>query len=116
MIATRYTRAVMRVLANYPPGSRSLVVALEAIIGTAVERTKEENRDELAETVCQNLHVGPAKGLACGACFDVLETGKMPAEEDMPSPAAATTPAEKAEDDAIQRQVAMLLDQKDDDE
>ena len=102
--ATRYRSAIIRVLNNYQ--GKSLVVALDHVVATAVENAKEANVNELAEQVCQNLHEDAPKGLVCKKCFDALEAGRLPPDEE----AVPTVSKEEADEEAIiARQVKMLL-------
>lgn len=69
-MASRYTEPLMRILMTYPPGSPGLLVALETYIKTCLDRAHAEFNNELASTVCEGLHNGPAKGLKCLACYE----------------------------------------------
>jgi len=103
-MATKYLNAVVRVLNTYQFGSKSLVVALDALIGTAMENTKGENRDEIAESTCLGtLHpTAPASGLICRKCFDAVESGNLPPDED-----GGILP--KEEEDEIAKQVRAMI-------
>ena len=92
--STKYGMALQKVLMAYPLGSKSLMVALEAIVNTAMERAKEDKLDETAQQFCRELHPGPARGLVCKLCFEAMESGKLPPEE---AEAPTETPAEIAE-------------------
>lgn len=106
--STKYGTAIQKVLMAYPLGSKSLMVALEAIVNTAMERAKEEKLDDTAQQYCRELHPGPAQGLVCKLCFEAVETGKIPQEiEEAPESAA-----EVAERETILQQVHMLIDAK----
>ncbi len=65
-----YREPILRVLSLYPPGE-SLVTALTTLLNTAQERARIAARDEIAMTVCEGLHVGPAAGLKCRKCYEV---------------------------------------------
>lgn len=106
--STPYGMAIQKVLMAYPLGSKSLMVALEAVVSTAMNRAREEKIDDTAQQYCRELHPGPAQGLVCKLCFEAVETGKIPqtAEEE------PETPAEAAERETILQQVHMLIDAK----
>lgn len=105
---TKYGNAIMRVMAYYPPNSQSLLVAMEAVVLTAMNKAREDSKDDLAQDVCQGLHPDAAKGLVCKRCFDVVESGKMPQDsEDIA--AVVETPSDKKERDDIARQVASII-------
>ena len=109
---TRYGLAIAKVLASYPLGSKSLIVALEAVVQTAMGRVKEEARDEIAQDTCLGNHLGPGKGLICRQCYDILESGRTPAE-----PTEAPVSAEEtAERDSIRRQVEAMINSPEADE
>jgi hypothetical protein len=107
--STKYGMAIQKVLMHYPLGSKSLMVALEAIVNTAMERAKEERLDETAQQFCRELHEGPARGLVCKLCFEAVESGKLPSDE---TEAPTETAAEAAERESIVNQVHMLIDAK----
>jgi len=65
----RYNDPIRRVLAAYASGP-GLVDALEVLIKTAEDAAAGRARDEVASTVCEGLHEGPAGGLKCRACYD----------------------------------------------
>lgn len=67
--STRYGNPLVRVLQAYPPGSPSLIVALEAICSTAENHGHKKAKQELAEAVCEGLHEGPGTGLKCLDCY-----------------------------------------------
>lgn len=77
-LRTRYGAAVVRVLNAYKQGSFELVYALESVVLTAMEQTQSDDKDKLAMESCEGLHDGPASGLICRRCFDVVEAQKMP--------------------------------------
>jgi len=107
---TRYGAAVGKVLAAYPFGSRSLLVALEALIITAMENTKSEARNEIASDTCQGLHPGPANGLICRKCYDALEAGRVPEEQVDETPATAE---EEEEVSQISKHIKSMLSEDD---
>jgi hypothetical protein len=115
---TRYGQAIVRILQTYAPGTPSLYVAIEALVQTAMGNVKQDARDEISNEVCQNLHDGPAKGLVCKRCFDALEMGKLPPEEEVgipvPGTEAVETTSQAAERSAIEEQVRMLIGTGDD--
>lgn len=106
---TRYGMAIMKVLAAYPPHSPQLCIALETLVITAMNNTQSESRDNMALTVCQQMHVGPPKGVACASCFEALEQGKtiLPEEDQMQVPETASS---KAEMESIERMVKGIVD------
>jgi hypothetical protein len=108
VFTTRYGQAIVAVLGNYPPGSRNLVIALEAVVKTAMSKAAETSQDELAVTTCQGLHPGVGKGLVCRRCYDALEQSKTNLEDDTPGPVDAEEAASRS---AIEDQVRMLLGQ-----
>lgn len=61
--------AFTRIVNTYPPGP-VLVQALVTYAEGVVERAKREAEQDMAQTVCQGLHDGPAKGLMCKTCYD----------------------------------------------
>lgn len=79
--ATRYGAAIWRVLQNYPPGTHQLVLALETVVKTAMEKTEEQSKDDIAQTSCLGLHPGAPAGLICRKCFDSVEQGQVPSSE-----------------------------------
>ena len=102
---TRYRQAIARVLGTYPYGSIQLVIAIDIIVRTAMSNAISEGRDELAEQTCLGtLHGGPPKGVICRRCFDALEAGKLPPEEEE---AAGILP--KSEQSDIEKQVLDIL-------
>lgn len=106
-----YIRGIQRVLSTYQFGSRSLIVALEALINTAMDNAEAAKKDELAELSCQGLHSGPPAGIICKRCFDAVETGQIPEETDLEL--APETPSEKKERSAIEDSVKHMLSMKD---
>lgn len=109
--STKYGMPIQKVLMTYPLGSRSLMVALEAIVNTAMDRAREEKIDDTAQQYCRELHPGPAQGLVCKLCFEAIETGKMPQELEG-GDGVPETAAEVAERETILQQVHMLIDAK----
>lgn len=101
---TRYGQPILRVLNAYPPQSPQLAMALETLVITAMNNTQGESRDNIALAVCQQLHAGPPKGVACASCFEALEQNKVVLSEDdqMQVPEIASS---KAELDSIERTV-----------
>ena len=100
---TKYRQAIMRVLSSYPPGSIQLITAIDIVVRTAMTNATSEGRDELAEQTCLGtLHPGPPKGVICRRCFDAVESGKLPEEEQ-----EALLPA--VEEDSIAKQVRDML-------
>jgi hypothetical protein len=79
-------------------------MALETLVITAMNNTQGESRDNIALAVCQQLHAGPPKGVACASCFEALEQNKVVLSEDdqMQVPEIASS---KAELDSIERTV-----------
>ena len=68
-MAFKHSDSFNRILNTYPPGP----VLLQALVTYAegvVERAKHEAEQDMAQTVCQGLHDGPAKGLMCRTCYD----------------------------------------------
>jgi len=105
----RYRTNIIRVMNAYPPGSASLIVALDALITTAVERLQEARLDEIAEKSCQQLHPGAPKGLVCKRCFDSKELGLIPSAEEEDQGLIIKMPAQQEND--IEKQVRMLIGQ-----
>jgi len=112
MFKTQYGQAIVRVLQAYPFGSRSLIVALEAVVTTAMGRVVEESRNEIAQNTCRGLHPGEPSGVICLRCFDAAEAGHMPPDEEE----AKGSPESEKEDSEIAEQVKMLLNLKDGEE
>lgn len=111
---TKYGMPIVKVLNYYPAGSPSLIVALEAIVSTAMEAAKAEVSVDRASEVCQHLHPGPAQGLACRQCFDVVEAGRMPSDAEIDANTFGTGMAldieqEKVDTANIEANVAALL-------
>jgi len=110
---TRYRQAIARVMANYPPGSLQLVIALDIIVQTAMNNKSYAQADELAEKSCLGtLHDGPAKGVICKRCYDALESGKLPPDENDEAGAGAGLGLPAKDESSIASQVHMLLGQE----
>lgn len=73
---TRHEEIINRLLATYPMGP-GLVAALAAYVRTEAEKGRATAKDEVAAGVCEGLHNGPAKGLACKACVDAERGAPM---------------------------------------
>lgn len=108
-LRTRYGQAIMRVLAAYPPNSPSQIVALETLLITAMNNTQSESRDQMALSACQQLHIGPPKGVACGSCYEALEQNKTEVNPD-DQLQIPESPSEKAELESIERMVKGFVD------
>lgn len=102
---TRYGEPIVRVLGTYEKGSRSLIVALETIVKTAMDQVRQDSQDELAATNCLGHHEGPAHGLVCRRCYDAVEQGKLSPEEQE----TVLSQKEQEEQDAIVKSVQLLL-------
>jgi hypothetical protein len=115
-VATRYRNNIARVMANYPPGSSALLIAMDALIETVITQTEGRSADQLAQASCLGtLHTGAPKGVMCKACFDAMESGRAP--QDDPNEGPIVIPKEqKAQEDEIARQVKMMMGLPDDDE
>ena len=70
MFLTKYGQSVAQVLAAYPPGSPGLIGAIETLIQTAEQNARMNAKDEIAATVCEGMHNGPASGLKCLSCYN----------------------------------------------
>jgi len=106
-MATRYRNNIAKVMANYPPGSTSLLIALDALLGTVIEQTKGRNETELAESTCTGtLHQGAPKGVICRKCYDAIEAGRAPQDD----PAEGLLVGkDKAAEEEIERQVRQMI-------
>lgn len=65
---SRHIDLLSRILNAYPPGI-ALLTALDTYVRTCEDTARVRARDEVATTVCEGLHAGPAQGLKCGACY-----------------------------------------------
>jgi hypothetical protein len=65
---SRHHDPLGRILNAYPPGL-ALLTALDTYIRTCEDTARSRARDEVASTVCEGLHAGPAQGLKCMACY-----------------------------------------------
>lgn len=106
---TKYGQAVVAVLANYPPNSKQLCIAMETLIMTAMENTKSEGRDDIAMSICQGLHPGVGKGLVCGACHEVVAAGKVNLVDDDENDNPALSKSDEQERDEIAQQVRRIM-------
>jgi len=68
---TRYGQGIAQVLASYGVAnpSAALIGALEVMVKTAEQNGKTMANTEIAQTVCEGLHAGPAAGLKCLKCY-----------------------------------------------
>jgi len=106
-MATKYRNSILKVLANYPPGSASLLVAIDALLGTVIEQTKGRSETELAESTCLGtLHQGAPKGVICRKCYDAVEAGRAPQDDPAEGPLVGK---DKAQEDEIERQVREMI-------
>ena len=78
-LMTRYRDAITRVLAAYASGP-GLVQALDTLIKTAEDNARTLARDEVAQSVCEGLHDGPASGLKCRGCYEAEQIVGMEAQ------------------------------------
>lgn len=117
ILKSKYSRAIIQVLSNYQQGSRSLVVALESLLGTVADQSRAESLNEIAAETCLGQHPGMAKGLICRKCYDFMEVSKLDTNiEDIQYAGAHETPSEKSERSAIEKQVLDMLGAGGDDE
>lgn len=103
---TRYGQAIVRVLQAYPVGTKSLIVSLEAIVQTAMDRTQTNSREQVAQDVCEGFHPGPANGLICKACYDAVVQQKMPQADMM---MGEDTPEDKKETKDVEDFVKQII-------
>ena len=71
MFITMYGESLVRILEAYGGSPRHVLVsALEKLVLSAVENSKQEVRNEIARTVCEGIHDGiPSSGLKCLTCY-----------------------------------------------
>jgi hypothetical protein len=70
---TKYDNALMRIISAYTgmPPSPTLLEQLGGYIDTQVERAVDKAKNEIAATVCEELHDGPPKmGVMCRSCYE----------------------------------------------
>ena len=91
MYTTRYGENIARILAAYPPGLLQ-VKALEILIQTAQQHARDSAQDDVAQQVCEGLHITPATGLKCRACYNVEKN--LPMQQMVESDILAATAAE----------------------
>ena len=65
---SRHIDPLTRIMNAYPVGL-SLLTALDTYVRTCEDTARIRAKDEIASTVCEGLHAGPAQGLKCGACY-----------------------------------------------
>ena len=77
---SQFGSAIEKTLATYGHLPRVLVRQLEKIVLDAQARVRGAVEAEIASTVCENLHDGPAGGLKCLKCYQAEQTFYRQAE------------------------------------